>query len=497
MRKLLALLLGLGLSVAAYPQQQIINTGAAPNSGTGDTLQVWATKDNANFTQLFSVFGNGVLPNPIPNCPSPNALNWTTSSSTWGCTIVPSTAANNTWTGTNAFHAAVTMSSTLAVSGVSTLGTVNLGSLADSGNATISGTLGVSGNTTIAGTLTAQNGLTVTGTSSIPGYLPTSGGTMTGNLSMGANTLFLNTISSASGSTPVAMPNVTTSGTLTVSGGITSQSGNTVLGNGTTQVVMGGGPNCNFQHGVGISNCVSGLGAGGEFSITRWNEGGNPGLLQIGSSTNGAIGGGTPFPSGNQLGRIDFVGDAGTANTAVTGATIASVATSTFSGTNAQSNLVFAVSGSGSVTPTNELTISTSGSTIGETTNNPTFTFAGTGIVQFNGATQTVGTTHNEGGYPVVLNTTAPTLVQTTGGSYQVNNATMTVTVPQLSAGTQIDFFVAGTTTTTFTAGSGVTLYLYTGNTTSTGNRTLIGAGVAHLMWINTTSVAIWGQGVT
>lgn len=53
LKKLLAILLGCLLYATAYGQQQIINTGVAPNTGTGDTLQVWATKDNANFTQLF------------------------------------------------------------------------------------------------------------------------------------------------------------------------------------------------------------------------------------------------------------------------------------------------------------------------------------------------------------------------------------------------------------------------------------------------------------
>lgn len=221
------------LAGVAYPQQQIINTGAAPNSGTGDTLQVWATKDNANFTQLFGVFGSGVAPSAIPNCPSPDALNWTTSSSTWGCTIVPSTSANNTWTGTNTFSApvqvnstlgvsgATTLSSTLAVSGVTTLGSTTVGSLTDTGNAGVSGTLTVNGATSLGN-------LSVSGSAVIPGYLPLTGGAITGATSvtggLGVDTL------TASSTVQTSQLNVT--GHITQSGGVANTFASPIDANG-------------------------------------------------------------------------------------------------------------------------------------------------------------------------------------------------------------------------------------------------------------------------
>jgi hypothetical protein len=41
------------------PAQQVINTGTSPNDGTGDPLRTAFTKDNANATALFSMFGTG------------------------------------------------------------------------------------------------------------------------------------------------------------------------------------------------------------------------------------------------------------------------------------------------------------------------------------------------------------------------------------------------------------------------------------------------------
>lgn len=106
MRRILALLVGLVLAAPAFSQQQIINTGAAPNSGTGDTLQVWATKDNENFSQLFSILG--------------------------GCAVLPCPAT---------FATPVTINNTLTVTGSTTIG----------------GNLGVMGSGTFAGPVTAPS----------------------------------------------------------------------------------------------------------------------------------------------------------------------------------------------------------------------------------------------------------------------------------------------------------------------------------------------------
>lgn len=39
--------------------QQIINTGALPNDGTGDTIRVAYTKINSNFTEVYAAIVNG------------------------------------------------------------------------------------------------------------------------------------------------------------------------------------------------------------------------------------------------------------------------------------------------------------------------------------------------------------------------------------------------------------------------------------------------------
>ena len=40
--------------------KQIISTGNTPNDGTGDSLSVGASKINANFTEIYTTFGDGV-----------------------------------------------------------------------------------------------------------------------------------------------------------------------------------------------------------------------------------------------------------------------------------------------------------------------------------------------------------------------------------------------------------------------------------------------------
>ena len=40
--------------------KQTISTGSAPNDGTGDSLSAGASKINANFTELYTTFGDGV-----------------------------------------------------------------------------------------------------------------------------------------------------------------------------------------------------------------------------------------------------------------------------------------------------------------------------------------------------------------------------------------------------------------------------------------------------
>jgi hypothetical protein len=44
-----------------------INTGSNPNDGQGDPLRIAMGKINSNFTEIYSVFGNGSDLDPIPN----------------------------------------------------------------------------------------------------------------------------------------------------------------------------------------------------------------------------------------------------------------------------------------------------------------------------------------------------------------------------------------------------------------------------------------------
>ena len=39
--------------------RKVINTGAAPNDGTGDNLRVGGGKVNDNFSELYTAFGDG------------------------------------------------------------------------------------------------------------------------------------------------------------------------------------------------------------------------------------------------------------------------------------------------------------------------------------------------------------------------------------------------------------------------------------------------------
>jgi len=47
--------------------KQVINTGSVPNDNTGDTLRQGATKVNANFTEIYSTFGDGTTLNAFPS----------------------------------------------------------------------------------------------------------------------------------------------------------------------------------------------------------------------------------------------------------------------------------------------------------------------------------------------------------------------------------------------------------------------------------------------
>lgn len=466
MRRLIAFLIGLGLCAAAYPQQQIINTGAAPNSGTGDTLQVWATKDNANFTQLFGVFGGGtVIPGTIPTCSG--ALGYNATTGQWSCAPVPSLSANNTWTGTNTFSAPVTLSSTLAVSGQSTLGAVTAGSMAVTGNATVGGTLGVTGVSTLAGVTTTglsdTGNATVVGTLGVTGTttlgaasasslsvsgsltgtltghatldLPLSGGTMTGNLSMGANTLFLNTIASANGSNPVAMPNVTMSGTLGVTGLATFNGA--VVAEGT----------------IPLAPTVQEAALG---AIPGWGDGV---LFSSGSSTADS--------------NLWALAPGGGANASF----------SLYAATDAGGN------SGGSVLSANRSGATVTEIDFGNTTSNPNILVHGSFFVDRQ--------VQAKFGAPLTTQTTAPTITQNLGGTVQVIAGAVTVTVPTLVAGSSILFCeTTGSAAVTFT-GSGVTLHLATGTTAVTGNRTLTGTACANLLWVDATDVLVYGQGVT
>ena len=39
--------------------KQVLNTGSSANDGTGDTLRQAGTKINANFTEIYTLIGDG------------------------------------------------------------------------------------------------------------------------------------------------------------------------------------------------------------------------------------------------------------------------------------------------------------------------------------------------------------------------------------------------------------------------------------------------------
>lgn len=107
-------------------------------------------------TTLVIAFDSGSLSDSITNVSVGilNAVNHSVPK------IVPVLADNNTFTGPNAFNAAVTMTTTLAVTGATATGALTVTgaastttTLAVGTNLTVGGTAGVTGNTTVGGTL--------------------------------------------------------------------------------------------------------------------------------------------------------------------------------------------------------------------------------------------------------------------------------------------------------------------------------------------------------
>lgn len=111
--------------------------------------------------------------------------------------------------------------------------------------------------------------------------------------------------------------------------------------------------------GIGIASGMQGLGAESSLGLVRWNVGANPPVLALAASNSGTVGSFSALASGTQLGRVLFCGDSG--STMVQGASIQAQSQSTFSTTNAQSELVFNVSYSGSVTPSTVFTLNGGG----------------------------------------------------------------------------------------------------------------------------------------
>lgn len=121
--------------------------------------------------------------------------------------------------------------------------------------------------TATAANLTITGTLTVSGGTSIPGYLPLSGGTMAGDVSMGSSTLYATTIASATGAA-INVPNVTSSGTITAQA--------LTLNGFITQSAASGASENTFQAGVQVRGAVA-TNANAQFvglgSTTGWGYG--------------------------------------------------------------------------------------------------------------------------------------------------------------------------------------------------------------------------------
>lgn len=196
--------------------KQVIGIGTAANDGTGDSLRVSADKSNDNFTEVYTLLGDGTtLPSGIVTTLTAGT-NVTLSGSTGNVTINASITGGST---------AEVSANTLVVTGVSTLGVItgatSLGVVDVFGNLTGNVTGNVTGDgsnlTGITTLIQAGDNVTVTTTSGITTISSTASGGSTAEVR--ANTL--------------VVTGITTLGIVT---GVTSVEATDFYGNGSQLV---------------------------------------------------------------------------------------------------------------------------------------------------------------------------------------------------------------------------------------------------------------------
>ena len=207
--------------------KQVIGIGTTANDGTGDSLRVSAEKSNDNFTEVYTLLGDGAtLPSGIVTTLTAGT-NVTLSGSTGNVTINASITGGST---------AEVSANTLVVTGVSTLGVIT--------GATSLGVVDVFA-TTLTGNLTGNVTGNVTG--NLTGDVTGDGSNLTGITTLiqaGDNV----TVTTASGITTISSAGVSTAevraNTLVVTGittlgivtGVTSVEATDFYGNGSQLV---------------------------------------------------------------------------------------------------------------------------------------------------------------------------------------------------------------------------------------------------------------------
>ena len=144
-----------------------ISTGSQPNDGTGDTLLSGAEKVNANFTEVYTLCGDGtnLAPGIVTAIAAGDNISISTTSGQVTVTALETTGISSYWnantTGISTVARGVGIGTTTVTSKLTVVGGGNIG-----GGLTVSSGLVVTGGGSITGETTLTGGLKVTGISS-------------------------------------------------------------------------------------------------------------------------------------------------------------------------------------------------------------------------------------------------------------------------------------------------------------------------------------------
>ena len=144
-----------------------ISTGSQPNDGTGDTLLSGAEKVNANFTEVYTLCGDGtnLAPGIVTAIAAGDNISISTTSGQVTVTALETTGISSYWnanlTGITTVARGVGIGTTTVTSKLTVVGGGNIG-----GGLTVSSGLVLTGGASITGETTLTGGLKVTGISS-------------------------------------------------------------------------------------------------------------------------------------------------------------------------------------------------------------------------------------------------------------------------------------------------------------------------------------------